>query len=354
MSATLETLPAPSRVTGTPGDGQPLDRPGEGAYVLVEGPQPHPQRARTIVADHPEVTRLFGVNRWSGAAVVGIVGFQLLAAWWLTQHPFWLTLVAACSIGAFLNHALWVLVHEATHNLIFRRVWLNRVMALVANLPMVFPATVSFAIFHIKHHRYLGVEHHDADLAQRFEAWLLRGGFFRRLLWQCVFPVTQSLRTLFINPRGKPRSWTSWLWPNVLVQIAFDAALFLVLGYEAFYYLALSFFFSIGPHPLGARWIQEHYVFRKGQETYSYYGPANLVAFNIGYHNEHHDLPSIPWSRLPKLKRLAAEMYDGLYAHYSWTKLWLRFLFDRKLKVERIARQSGGPPAGLERYGWGE
>ena len=54
--------------------------------------------------------------------------------------------------------------------------------------------------------------------------------------------------------------------------------------------------------PLGARWIQEHYTFVQGQETYSYYGILNRLAFNIGYHNEHHDFMTIPWYRLGRLR----------------------------------------------------
>ncbi len=61
-------------------------------------------------------------------------------------------------------------------------------------------------------------------------------------------------------------------------------------GWPGFLYLAFSFFFSIGLHPVGARWIQEHYTNDPEQETYSYYGPINRLALNMGYHNEHHDL----------------------------------------------------------------
>ena len=54
-------------------------------------------------------------------------------------------------------------------------------------------------------------------------------------------------------------------------------------------------FFSIGGAPLGARWIQEHYLtFPGDQETFSYYGPMNVLALNVGYHNEHHDLMRVP------------------------------------------------------------
>ena len=99
----------------------------------------------------------------------------------------------------------------------------------------------------------------------------------------------------------------------------------------------------MGLHPLGARWIQEHYTSDESQETYSYYGWLNALALNVGYHNEHHDFPSVPWNRLPQLKKMAPEMYDSLNAHQSWTKLILVFILTDKLTLRsRILRNNRG------------
>src|SRR4029077_16550209 len=108
-----------------------------------------------------------------------------------------------------------------------------------------------------------------------------------------------------------------WVLLNILAQAAFNAAIYLAWGPKALLYMFISFFFSVGLHPLGARWIQEHYVVNSPQETYSYYGPLNTVAFNVGYHNEHHDLPSVPWNHLPAIRKAAPEMYDSLKHHTS-------------------------------------
>ena len=105
----------------------------------------------------------------------------------------------------------------------------------------------------------------------------------------------------------------------------------------------VSFFFSVGLHPLGARWIQEHYLVHPSQETYSYYGPLNTIAFNVGYHNEHHDLPSIPWNHLPAVRQGAPELYNALVFHTSWTKLLFRFLLDPNITLfSRQVRVSRG------------
>ncbi len=50
-----------------------------------------------------------------------------------------------------------------------------------------------------------------------------------------------------------------------------------------------------------------------------------------------------PWSNLPKVKATAPEFYENLVYHKSWTKLWLKFLFDPKLSLySRMIRDNRG------------
>lgn len=134
-----------------------------------------------------------------------------------------------------------------------------------------------------------------------------------------------------------------WTVVNWIVVAAYDAAILALLGPVSFLYLAASFFFSIGLHPLGGRWIQEHYLTYPPQETYSYYGPINVLSLNVGYHNEHHDMPSVPWNNLPRLKALAPEWYDSLVSHRSLSRLLWRFLTDGNMSLfSRMIRANRG------------
>jgi sphingolipid delta-4 desaturase len=126
---------------------------------------------------------------------------------------------------------------------------------------------------------------------------------------------------------------------NTIVILALDALIWWWCGWAGLTYVLLSTLFGVGLHPVGARWIQEHYTFLNGQETYSYYGVGNRVAFNIGYHNEHHDLVKVPWVYLPRVKAMAPEFYDHLHAHRSWTRVLFWFLFDPRVDLyTRITR----------------
>jgi len=59
----------------------------------------------------------------------------------------------------------------------------------------------------------------------------------------------------------------------------------------------------------------------------------------VGYHNEHHDFPSIPWTRLPALKALAPEFYDTLPSHPSWAMIIVNFIQDPAVGIFARAKR---------------
>jgi sphingolipid delta-4 desaturase len=304
-------------------------------------PEPHRSRTRQILRDHPDVRRYIGKTPGTFGVIVAIVAFQVGLAWVLRASSWWLIVPTAALVGAFANHALWALIHECTHNLIFRTPAANALAGIVANFPHVLPGSVLFKRYHLKHHAFQGVYELDADIPNVWEAKLVGTSPWRKALWLALFPLVQSLRP----PRLREiRPLDRWFVLNVLAQAAFDAAIWLAFGPRALSYLLISFFFSVGLHPLGARWVQEHYMIFPEQETNSYYGWLNRIAFNVGYHNEHHDFPSIPWNRLPDLKRAAPEAYETLGSHGSWARLLWQFLFDRRVSLfaRQVREERGG------------
>ena len=99
-------------------------------------------------------------------------------------------------------------------------------------------------------------------------------------------------------------------------------------GFKVLFYMVGGALMAMGCHPVAGHFISEHYMFKEGFETYSYYGPLNLITFNVGYHNEHHDFPSVPGSRLPLVREIAPEYYKDLPHHNSWTKVIYEFIMD--------------------------
>ena len=306
-------------------------------FAFSAAPEPHRGRTKQLLSRHPEIRNLIGSNPVTFWWTVGIVALQIAVAWVAGGQPWWVAVVAAYTVGAFADHALFVIIHETAHRLVFKRKVPNILTALLANLPQLFPGAISFSKYHLKHHAFQGVYELDGDLPFRWEARLVGRSALGKALWLLLFPIFQAIRPWRVK---EVPLWDRWTVVNALVQVAFSAAVWVVLGPKAVLYLGLSLFFSIGLHPLGARWIQRHYLTEDGdQETFSYYGPLNRLAFNVGYHNEHHDFPSVPWNRLPEIRAAAPEVYASLSAHQSWARLLWRFLSDRDITLfSRIVR----------------
>ena len=270
--------------------------------------------------------------------------------------PFLLT---AYVVGATANQNLFLAIHEITHNLAFKSPWANRFLAVVANLPIGIPYSASFRPYHLTHHKSLGVDGLDTDLPTAFEAWFLDSvagkAFFAT--FQILF---YALRPMMVYQL--PLTWIHAF--NVAAQLVFDYLLVKYAGGRALGYLIMSSFLAGSLHPCAGHFIAEHYVYGQHrqsldaaaarpskvaapEETYSYYGALNYLTYNVGLHNEHHDFPAIPWTRLWKLNAIANEFYRDLPYHRSWVGVIWQFILDKEVGLWcRVKRSQGGRKVG--------
>ena len=303
--------------------------------------EPHAVRRRAILAAHPEISRLFGTEPLTFPIVVAIFATQMFFAYLVSslQLSWPLLFLLSWTVGGTLNHSLQLAVHELSHNLCFATPLANKCAAIFANLATGFPSSVSFQKYHMDHHQWQGVDGVDTDIPTTAEIALFSSSL-RKLLWIVLQPVFYTIRPTIV----KPKPYGKWELINIGLQIAFNVVVAHTLGIKGLSYMIIGTLLGLGLHPAAGHFIAEHYELVSGQETYSYYGPCNYINFNVGYHNEHHDFPRIPWSRLPLVLQIAPEFYAPLPSYTSYLALFYAYITDSKLGPHaRIKRRQ--PPA---------
>lgn len=328
-----------------------LPQPQEQAdflWLLTE--EPHRSRRQAILKAHPEVRKLMGresMTKWIASGVVMLQLAVMLGIWNWGWHPLdWKFLLTAYAIGGTANQNIFLAVHEITHNLAFKGIKANKVFAVAVNAVIGVPYAMMFKQYHIEHHKHLGEDGIDTDMPTKLELMCLRN-----VLGKAFFATFQiffyALRPGFI----KTQRLTPWHLLNIGFQLAFNYLVVTRLGWQPMLYLLESSFFAGSLHPCAAHFIAEHYLFGNiAQETWSYYGPLNILAYNVGYHNEHHDFPSVPWTKLPELKAMAPEFYDCLPHHTSWPMVTVQFILgtDSGLfaRIKRKAKEGAAAALG--------
>ena len=248
------------------------------------------------------------LTKW---VVLGVVLSQLVTAVLLrhTRPLSPLFVVTAYAIGGTLNHNLFLAIHEITHNLAFKGIAANKALAVFANLPIGIPYCAMFKVRPLSTLIYrsssvlleisLGTPQADgrrrcrhrppdASGASRAEQRSRQGLLCvsehhrsakrlltRRRTFQILF---YALRPGFV----RSQRLTQWHYMNILTQIVFDVILVKAFGIRPLIYLLASSFFAGSLHPCAGHFIAEHYLWDGlEQETYSYYGPLNILAYNV-------------------------------------------------------------------------
>ena len=262
------------------------------------------------------------------------------APWYTTWFP---VFFIAWLFGGALTQNMFLGIHEISHNTAFKKPFYNDLLCMWCNLVVSVPFAMMFKSYHQEHHRYLGWEGVDTDLPEHVEAWLLRSlpGKVFFLFFQTLFYALRPM--ISRQPKLKRVHYINWAvmvgwW---LFQYAMFGQVRFIISYIYCTFSSLSTGLF---HPTSGHFISEHYVFNPDtfQETYSYYGLGNIIGWNVGYHNEHHDFPSVPWSLLPKIKEIAPEFYEPLESTTSWSWTLVEFLRNKNVsEFSRVKRERG-------------
>jgi len=292
-------------------------------FIWSATDEPHASRRKLILEKYPQIKQLYGVDPTLKFKILLVIAIQIVGAWFASTLSWWPWFALTYCVGGTFNHTLTLAMHEVSHNLAFSSFLTNKLFGIFTNCPLGIPSFISFKKYHADHHKYQGEDGVDGDIPSTFEGQIVHSTF-TKLVWVICQPAAYALRPLLVV--GKPASW--WELVNAIVVLGFDAILLYAWGIKALLYCVCGTLLGMGLHPMAGHFIAEHYTFSKKQETYSYYGILNLLSFNVGYHNEHHDFPFIAGSKLPQVKAIAPEFYDTLMVHTSWVKVIWMYITD--------------------------
>jgi len=222
--------------------------------------EPHATRRKQILAKYPQVKDLYGYDARTKYIVLAWVVSQFLIAYILRDAAWWVIIPIAWSYGGVASHALFLAMHEISHNLAAKTILANKLLGCFANTATVIPHFSLFQRYHMEHHQYQGVDSIDADLPSYWEGYIFRHPIMK-ILWLFFQPAFYVIRPLFLKPK-KPGFWEAVNWGSCLVVASI---IYNTIGFKPVAYLMLSGFLGGGLHPIAAHFIAEHYVFVKDQ-----------------------------------------------------------------------------------------
>lgn len=308
-----------------------------------------------------DVRRLSTVNNWHSIWVIAstwaiILGAATLAVW---SGRWWVYVLAAIVIGS-RQQALGVLVHDATHYLLFTN---RRLNDLVSDVFLAFPVGMSTTLYrrtHWEHHRYTNTEH-DPD-------WVLQQADedfrFPKSIREAVALLARSVSGLNLHRMAKVvKQWSPGAHLFDPLSKDFPLAnriLFVVVGIAIYsvlivtgWWLPAIFLYALPAltvfHALNRLRVTAEHIVTPG--THELNASRTVVATplerwliapcGVHYHLEHHLFPSVPCHRLAELHQvLMRDPEFRQWAHitpsyFGWRRGLVAELLGRRPAPER-------------------
>ncbi len=307
--------------------------------------------ARALLRRHPQARALVGPDGRTALAIPVLLALHWAMAWAVAGGGAWVVFLAAFFVGQFVLHAAGALVHETAHRLIFRGDGAKLGVDLGLELILAsFGRQLTYQHEHVSsHHRYLGdyerdYEHEDVCALLARRSYTARHPARQRAVTLATLALHLLPFGFLVSERIVPRFYRSAngrasvdalrripaTQPTrreralfIAASIGANAILLAAFGPWGWLYhnWSLSIFLGkCGVTNLGQS-LNEHEGDDLRQPTRSTYGPLNWLLFNTGYHNEHHTLSAVAWSRLPALRAMAPEFFTSA-SPWSYARHW--------------------------------
>jgi fatty acid desaturase len=308
---------------------QQVEAPQSPDHVVIDTPE------LNLAALAPQIRELTRLKVWRGLSAVALDWAVIICCFWLAlrfQH--WAVWVAAAVVIGTRQHALLVMMHDATHYRLLRnRRWNDRLSDWLLAYP-VFLTTASYRRHHLAHHRHLNTDE-DPDWTRKkgLEDWVFpksRRELVVVLLRDLLAINTLTTLRLLVNISGRGRGAGQAGAPAAKNAGGGKAA----SGYGTLLYYALclvAIVYSGMWLPVLLLWvlpaltllgmilrlriIAEHFgVPNRNQldmsrnTRYSLFERLLFAPHNVGYHLDHHLHTAIPFYNLPRFHRLLASL----------------------------------------------
>lgn len=327
-------------------------------FIWVGSDEPHATRRKLILEKYPEIKELMTIDTTFKWRVLLVVALQFLVYYLISDitNWFYLILISYFYIGTS-THCLFLGAHELVHGQGFghNSPKLTYLWLVLCNLPVGISQSFTLRRYHLLHHKYQGDQEIDFDLPTDLEAKYINSRC-RKLIFITFQGIIYSLRPMILNTFStvtlEKDEIIGWI-----IQLIADYFIYKFFGLNVLICMFLGIWFGTSLHPSTGHFVSEHYVLDENPkdlgskldpkstdnfdlipETRSYYGPMNYVQWNIGYHIEHHDFPSIPGSKLHMVRKIAPEFYDFPH-HTSMIKVLYNFIMNDQVTLfNRVKR----------------
>jgi fatty acid desaturase/membrane-associated phospholipid phosphatase len=241
--------------------------------------------------------------------------------------------ILSAIIIATRQHALLMLFHDGVHWLVSKNKRLNDlIINIFIGVPLLVPIH-AYRVIHLSHHKHLGtIKDPERMLLYWGQPWNYSPLKTSRFLFQIIGDVTgvnslvMMIRYCLIKRKIKQfssRYNNDFLLVTLIFWVVIIAALYLWWD-NAISILLLWFvpYLTITQLLQKLRSFAEHSLDSQNSFTNDWrpgiLGRITIWPYNINYHREHHNHPSIPWDQLPKYGNASNLLQGKEFIRYIW------------------------------------